>query len=601
MTRKALFAAVALLMLLCSSYGPTGRASTLYQGDSRTFPETGHTVSGKFLKYWQEHGGLAQQGFPISEEFQETNDTDGKTYTVQYFERAVFEMHPENRPPHDVLLSLLGSFEYKRRYANAGPSQSPNTSAGSMLFRETGKRLGGVFLTYWRTHGGLAQQGYPITDEMAEVSELDGKTYTMQYFERAVFERHPEKAGTQYEVLLSQLGTFRYRARYTSVAQAYLQEALDFIQENTIVRDLDWTRIREEAGALAKNARTTKDTYPSIRHALQSLKDAHSRFLDPSQAQQTTSTKPLGIIVSYAGRRVASITKGGLAEEAGVRVGDVIEVINGQSTQDMNVSSFFAELYSGIRVELQLRRQGEASPVSVAIAHEIYERARVPSGKRLAGGVGYIYVPAILSSFILDEYGSIMHEIIRDIDQTPACGWVVDLQTNVGGSLSPMVLGVGPILGNGIAGTFIDARERRTNWAYQDGSYLIGDSVFKKVDNPYQLKNGVPPVAVLTSSRTASAGEATLISFRGRPQARTFGEPTFGVPNGVGGKTMSDGAVIALASALEADRTGRVYAYNENIQPDQPARIYLPGQGTDDDPVLQAALEWLRSQPSCSR
>src|SRR5204863_7876013 len=38
--------------------------------------------------------------------------------------------------------------------------------------------------------------------------------YTMQYFERAVFEYHPENKGTPYEVLLSQLGTFRFRAQY---------------------------------------------------------------------------------------------------------------------------------------------------------------------------------------------------------------------------------------------------------------------------------------------------------------------------------------------------------------------------------------------------
>ena len=36
----------------------------------------------------------------------------------------------------------------------------------------------------------------------------------MQYFERAVFEYHPENAGTAYEVLLSQLGKFRYDAKY---------------------------------------------------------------------------------------------------------------------------------------------------------------------------------------------------------------------------------------------------------------------------------------------------------------------------------------------------------------------------------------------------
>ena len=83
---------------------------------SRTFKETGKTVSGRFLEYWDTHGGLAQQGLPLSGEIQEKSELDGKTYTVQYFERAVFEKHPENQPPYDVLLSQLGTFRYKQKY-----------------------------------------------------------------------------------------------------------------------------------------------------------------------------------------------------------------------------------------------------------------------------------------------------------------------------------------------------------------------------------------------------------------------------------------------------------------------------------------------------
>ncbi|MEO8288686.1 MAG: hypothetical protein ABI670_19890 [Chloroflexota bacterium] len=83
---------------------------------SRTFPETGKTVEGRFLDYWREHGGLAQQGYPISDLMSEVSDLDGKEYAVQYFERAVFEMHPENKPPYDVLLSQLGTFRYKVKY-----------------------------------------------------------------------------------------------------------------------------------------------------------------------------------------------------------------------------------------------------------------------------------------------------------------------------------------------------------------------------------------------------------------------------------------------------------------------------------------------------
>lgn len=145
-----------------------------------TFKETGKNMCGRFARYWREHGGLTQQGFPISAEMQEKSDTDGKNYTVQYFECAVLEYHPENAgKSSEVLLSLLGSFLYKQRYPGGAPGQKPNTVAGSVLFKETGKRVGGKFLDYWNKNGGLAQQGFPISEEFQERSQLDGKLYTI--------------------------------------------------------------------------------------------------------------------------------------------------------------------------------------------------------------------------------------------------------------------------------------------------------------------------------------------------------------------------------------------------------------------------------------
>jgi hypothetical protein len=210
-TRSRWLSVLAALVLLFTAmpYGGTATA----QAGTRTFPETGKTVKGRFLEYWDTHGGLPQQGFPISEEMQEVSDTDGKTYTVQYFERAVFEAHPEFARPNDVLLSLLGVFLYQQKYPSGAPGQTPNAEANSRVFPETGKRVGGIFLEYWNTRGGLAQQGLPISDEFQEVSDLNGQTYKVQYFERAVFEFHPENA-PPFNVLLSQLGTFRYRAKY---------------------------------------------------------------------------------------------------------------------------------------------------------------------------------------------------------------------------------------------------------------------------------------------------------------------------------------------------------------------------------------------------
>ena len=206
-TSKFRWLATGVAMMLVLTALPS--SLTAAQGTSRTFPETGKTVAGKFLTYWDTHGGLAQQGFPISAEMQEISPTDGKTYTVQYFERAVFELHPENQAPFDVLLSLLGNFFYKANYPTGAPNQKVSTD-NAIKYAQTGHSLGGKFRAYWESHGGLAQQGYPISDEFTEISDLNGQPYTVQYFERAVFELHPENKAP-FDILLSQLGTFQLR------------------------------------------------------------------------------------------------------------------------------------------------------------------------------------------------------------------------------------------------------------------------------------------------------------------------------------------------------------------------------------------------------
>ncbi|HEX9990779.1 MAG TPA: hypothetical protein VGE45_20165 [Chloroflexia bacterium] len=120
-------AAVVLTTLL----QPLAHLQSFAQGQAgcRTFQETGKTVCGRFLQYWQENGGLPQQGYPISNEFAEKSDLDGKTYMVQYFERAIFEMHPENKSPYDVLLSHVGLFQFQRKYPNGEPGQTATPRA----------------------------------------------------------------------------------------------------------------------------------------------------------------------------------------------------------------------------------------------------------------------------------------------------------------------------------------------------------------------------------------------------------------------------------------------------------------------------------------
>ncbi len=90
--------------------------------DNAWFEVTGHNISGRFLEYWKQNGGVAIFGYPITEEFQrQIGDTQ---MTVQYFERARMELHTENQRPYDVLLGLLGNEALQLRYNGHLPPEA---------------------------------------------------------------------------------------------------------------------------------------------------------------------------------------------------------------------------------------------------------------------------------------------------------------------------------------------------------------------------------------------------------------------------------------------------------------------------------------------
>jgi hypothetical protein len=95
------------------------------------FPETGQYVDDLFFRYWQDHGGVPIFGYPISQSYSE-NGLD-----TQWFERARFEVHPENPPATRVLLGQLGNEELQVGYTpfysytvNGDPAPDSNLQIG---------------------------------------------------------------------------------------------------------------------------------------------------------------------------------------------------------------------------------------------------------------------------------------------------------------------------------------------------------------------------------------------------------------------------------------------------------------------------------------
>src|SRR5688572_20479446 len=74
--------------------------------------------------------------------------------------------------------------------------------------------------------------------------------------------------------------------------------------------------------------------------------------------------------------------------------------------------------------------------------------------------IGYVQVRATsLTGPAAVTYAQNMQADIQRQDRADLSGWIVDVRQNTGGNMWPMLAGVGPVLGEGLAGYFVDARD----------------------------------------------------------------------------------------------------------------------------------------------
>jgi hypothetical protein len=169
-----------VLIILMTTWGKANAQST----DVSYFPETRHYVKGVFLQFYNAaKDPKLVYGYPITEQIVAR---DGKT--VQYFQRARFELAPDNR----VQLTPLGTLTYKPQ------SQMPVKSAnGCELYSQFYVCF--TFLDFYKANGGPNQFGNPISP----FESADG--LIVQYFEGARFEWRAYQ-GTAKWVVISDLG-----------------------------------------------------------------------------------------------------------------------------------------------------------------------------------------------------------------------------------------------------------------------------------------------------------------------------------------------------------------------------------------------------------
>jgi hypothetical protein len=213
-----------------------------------------------------------------------------------------------------------------------------------------------------------------------------------------------------------------------------------------------------------------------------------------------------------------------------------------------------------------------------------------PSGKMLDYRIAYLSLPMFVSSDqnLILKYADTLQLLIASFDKQNPTGWIIDLSSNGGGNCFPMIAGIGPFIGNGVCEYSFSGNGSVRQTIYNNGwtgtAWVGGDSslVLMK-SNPYQLKDPSRPIAVIYGNGTGSSGEVTAIAFIGLPNAKSFGQETYGITTRVDNYELSDGSYLNLAAGIEADRNKN--KFGGKIKPDV--------ETTDTKTAIAEAIKWI--------
>ena len=93
-----------------------------------------------------------------------------------------------------------------------------------------------------------------------------------------------------------------------------------------------------------------------------------------------------------------------------------------------------------------------------------------PTGYIIQDRIAYINLPGFVASDNeeIKAFASTIDGIILDLGKQRPCGWIVDLRSNTGGNMWPMLAGIGPVLGEGKVGGFIFPNGKEVSWFYKE-------------------------------------------------------------------------------------------------------------------------------------
>jgi carboxyl-terminal processing protease len=287
---------------------------------------------------------------------------------------------------------------------------------------------------------------------------------------------------------------------------------------------------------------------------------------DLASCTELTATCRLVVVAPLAGTP---------AEKAGIQAGDIVLAVNGEPVDGSTMNDQVTEIRGepGTDVTLTIQR-GEEEPFDLTITRAEIKLQEVEA-RMIDDHVGYIALNGF-SAPASEQFAAGLADLLEQgADQI-----VFDLRDNPGG--------------------YIDAAQKIASQFLDDGLIFTQESAGDEVKEYESTGDGIAtdadlPLVVLVNGGSASASEIVAAALQEHDRATLIGEPTFGKNTvQVWGRLENEGGVrITISRWFTPDHNS---VAPDGIQPDIDA-ARTAETPPEDDPALDAALEFLAGQP----
>lgn len=314
----------------------------------------------------------------------------------------------------------------------------------------------------------------------------------------------------------------------------------------------------------------------AIRGMLDALGDVHASYLDPDFFSAELerfrgSFEGIGAEVSMKDGQVVVVAPipDTPAERAGIRPGDTILEVNGESTQGLGVFEVVARIRGpeGTPVDLLILHRNDSSPTPITITRGVVKVPTVDL-RILTGGLAHLKV-----QFFGENTSKELEDALERVEQFNTKGLILDLRNNPGGRVDTVVEMTSQFLDSGLVLYQIDGQDKRTDYEVKSGGKAQDISM-----------------VVLVNDFSASSSEIMAGALRDHGRAQLIGTTTFGKGSVNIQRALSDGSGVYFTIARWYTPNGTLIE-GGGIEPD----IVVPSdpEGVEDF-QLDKAIEVLQ-------